>query len=300
MNPKISVIIPVYNVEKYLDKCIQSVLNQTFADFELLLINDGSKDGSGAICDKYAQEDSRVKVFHKENGGVSAARNLGLDNAKGEWVCFVDSDDFILEDSLNILEDLDKSNKDIYMFKTSILQGGVIIENEYSNKNVKQTNELWKYIFKKEIIDTKKIRFIGIKYGEDYNFISKYFLYVRTGQFIDEFVYVYRKDNPSSAMNKVKDIHYVFDHFVMVNDLLDYTTLHFDSVNERSLSESIVRGFKMTLVVLAKTEIDLLNKKEVIKKYNAIYSLASKKVNLCRFHPVLLEFWINYYKKRTK
>src|SRR5690606_22590995 len=98
--PKVSVIIPVYNTENYLRECLDSILAQTFTDFEVLLINDGSTDSSGKICDEYAEKDSRIKVFHKENGGVSSARNLGLDNAKGEWICFVDSDDEILQDAL--------------------------------------------------------------------------------------------------------------------------------------------------------------------------------------------------------
>lgn len=84
--PLISVIVPVYNTEKYLQECLDSVLAQTYANFELLLINDGSKDGSPQICDAYAAKDDRVKVFHQENAGVSAARNKGLDNAKGEYV----------------------------------------------------------------------------------------------------------------------------------------------------------------------------------------------------------------------
>ena len=91
----ISVIVPIYNAEKHLQSCIDSILAQTFTDFELLLINDGSKDNSGSICDEYVIKDNRVRVFHKENGGVSSARNLGLDNAIGEWVTFVDSDDWI-------------------------------------------------------------------------------------------------------------------------------------------------------------------------------------------------------------
>ena len=94
---KISIIVPVYNTEKYLRCCIDSILVQTFADFELLLINDGSTDSSGTICEEYALEDRRVRVFHKENGGVSSARNVGLDNARGEWITFVDSDDYIEE-----------------------------------------------------------------------------------------------------------------------------------------------------------------------------------------------------------
>ncbi|MGN0202626.1 MAG: glycosyltransferase family 2 protein, partial [Candidatus Cryptobacteroides sp.] len=93
--PKISVIVPVYNAESTIRRCVDSILAQTFTDFECLLIDDGSKDRSGEICDEYAAKDSRVRVFHKENGGVSSARNVGLDNAKGEWVTFVDSDDWI-------------------------------------------------------------------------------------------------------------------------------------------------------------------------------------------------------------
>lgn len=98
--PKVSVIVPVYKAEKYLHRCIDSILAQTFADWELLLIDDGSPDKSGEICDEYAQRDARIRVFHKKNGGVSSARNLGLDNVRGEYVTFVDADDWILEDTL--------------------------------------------------------------------------------------------------------------------------------------------------------------------------------------------------------
>ena len=89
-----SVIVPVYNAESTLKHCIDSILGQDYRDFELLLINDGSKDGSPAICDKYVAKDNRVKIFHKPNGGVSSARNLGLKKAQGEWVTFIDADDY--------------------------------------------------------------------------------------------------------------------------------------------------------------------------------------------------------------
>ena len=94
----ISVIVPVYKAEKYLRRCIDSILAQTYTDFELLLIDDGSPDRSGEICDEYAKQDSRVRVFHKPNAGVSSARNLGLDNAKGDWITFVDADDYLAPD----------------------------------------------------------------------------------------------------------------------------------------------------------------------------------------------------------
>lgn len=95
MQPKISVIVPVYKAENYLNRCVNSILAQTFTDFELLLIDDGSPDRSGEICDEYAAADSRVRVFHKENGGVSSARQCGMDNARGEYTIHVDPDDWV-------------------------------------------------------------------------------------------------------------------------------------------------------------------------------------------------------------
>ena len=94
-SPTISVIVPVYNAEKTIRQCVDSILNQEYKYLELILVDDGSKDGSPAICDEYAGKDKRVKVFHKENGGVSSARNLGLNHAQGGWITFVDSDDYI-------------------------------------------------------------------------------------------------------------------------------------------------------------------------------------------------------------
>lgn len=95
MQPKVSVIIPIYNVEKYLDRCIQSVLNQTLRDIEIILVDDGSPDNCPAMCDEYAKQDNRIKVIHKKNAGLGYARNSGLEIATGEYVAFVDSDDFV-------------------------------------------------------------------------------------------------------------------------------------------------------------------------------------------------------------
>ena len=101
--PKVTVIVPVYNVEQYLRRCIDSILAQTFGDLELILVDDGSADSSGVICDAYAEKDSRVKVIHQKNSGVSAARNTGLDAAEGEYIAFVDSDDHVDPDYLAAL-----------------------------------------------------------------------------------------------------------------------------------------------------------------------------------------------------
>jgi len=103
MDELVSVIIPVYNVEKYLDACVESVLRQTYKNLEIILVDDGSTDNSGKICDKYKLIDNRVKVIHKENGGLSSARNAGLDICKGEFISFIDSDDFVSDKFIELL-----------------------------------------------------------------------------------------------------------------------------------------------------------------------------------------------------
>lgn len=127
-NPLISVIVPVYNVENFLPRCINSILSQTFTDFELLLIDDGSTDKSGEICDEYAQNDMRIKVFHKQNEGVSAARNLGIDKACGEWIIFMDSDDYFLNNAFNLF--IDSTNR----YDVHIVVSNFFIEKGHKRK----------------------------------------------------------------------------------------------------------------------------------------------------------------------
>ena len=111
--PKVSVIVPVFNTEKYISECIDSILAQTFTDWELILVDDGSKDNSGKICDEYATKDSRVRVLHQPNGGVTSARSNGVKNAKGEWITFVDADDTLPEDALKMMIEKVDDNTDI-------------------------------------------------------------------------------------------------------------------------------------------------------------------------------------------
>ena len=114
--PKISIIVPVYKVEKYINRCIDSILTQTFTDFELILVDDGSPDNCPAVCDRYANQDNRVKVIHKKNGGVSSARNSALDIAQGEYITFCDGDDYYLEDwLLELYSAAQKNSTDITM-----------------------------------------------------------------------------------------------------------------------------------------------------------------------------------------
>ena len=102
LKPLISIIVPVYNTSFYLRTCLDSIISQSYTFIEIIVIDDGSTDNSGKICDEYAEKDNRIKVFHRENGGVSRAKNYGLKIAKGEYVCFVDSDDYILQNHIII------------------------------------------------------------------------------------------------------------------------------------------------------------------------------------------------------
>lgn len=181
---EISIIVPVYQVEKYLVQCIESILAQTFTDFELILVDDGSEDNSGKICDEYAERDSRIKVIHKENGGLSDARNRGMDNATGKYFMFVDSDDYIASDMAECLYKniLDKK-ADIaacnyrYVFecdsekdfstenKSELLNGKEIFYNRKNERNYGFWTVAWNKLYKADSF--KNVRFRRGKYHED-------------------------------------------------------------------------------------------------------------------------------------
>lgn len=147
--PRISVIVPVYNVEKYLKRCVDSILAQTFTDFELILVDDGSPDNCGKICDDYARKDKRIQVIHQENGGLSAARNVGIDwafeNSNSQWISFVDSDDWIhprmLEELLRAAIKYNVSVSICDMFKTNGTEP--VIESANKKENLMNTEDAY-------------------------------------------------------------------------------------------------------------------------------------------------------------
>jgi glycosyltransferase involved in cell wall biosynthesis len=130
---KVSVIVPVFNTEAYLGRCVESIANQTFRDFEIILVNDGSTDSSGSICDSWAKKDSRIRVIHKKNEGVTIARKTGVEHSTGEWICFVDSDDKLPERSIEILFKHVRDDVDIII--------GVLEYNGYFNVSCKHNYE---------------------------------------------------------------------------------------------------------------------------------------------------------------
>jgi len=163
----ISIIVPIYNVDKYLNKCIESILNQTYTNLEIILIDDGSTDDSGKICDEYAEKDDRIIVIHKENGGVSSARNEGLKIATGKYLCFVDSDDEVKKEYIETLVNLiSKNNIDIAMinyirkYPDYETKNEYFIENKLLNKNqffihLFENNSYGGYLFNKIFIKEK-------------------------------------------------------------------------------------------------------------------------------------------------
>ena len=133
--PKVSVIVPVYNVEKYLERCVESLLSQTFTDHEIILVDDGSKDNSGILCDDLKKRDDRIRVFHKENGGLSDARNYGVDNAKGEYIAFVDSDDYVSKDYLSLLvSGIENCGADVFQVGYYNVVNGVVDDSPYEQE----------------------------------------------------------------------------------------------------------------------------------------------------------------------
>ena len=225
--PKISVIVPVYNVEKYLTECVESVLAQTFTDFELLLIDDGSKDSSGVICDEYAAKDNRIRVLHKENGGLSSARNVGIAMAMGEFVIFLDPDDYWIES--NVLDKLisiaigtkcdivrgeykevDLLGNDLFVPKSSTmfyhLSGKKCSSIEFLHGPISQGNFVWLFLIKKDTL-TDCIFNENQKYQEDIEFNIRYFSIPRVCVYIPLLFYAYRKrENSLTSSLKIENI----------------------------------------------------------------------------------------------
>lgn len=219
--PLVSIIVPVYNAEKYLNRCIDSILSQTMTDFELLLIDDGSKDESGCICDEYAEKDARVRVFHKPNGGVSSARNLGLDNAKGKWITFVDADDRC---SCNYLEHLlSKVDDDTDL----IISYAVICDSTgekaevYPEYRVNATNferlfvdsdmhwhtSPWAKLYRASIIYENSLRFNEMMHiGEDADFLFSFMLITDKIYVSSDTDYYYTCDVSGSLTKRINTI----------------------------------------------------------------------------------------------
>lgn len=257
----VSIIVPVYNKEKYLRDCVDSILQQTYKDFELILVDDGSKDSSWNIIKEYADKEERVVPVHQENAGVSAARNAGLDRAQGKWICFVDADDYLPKDGIQILvEHGEKSNADI------VNANATRVEDDKQFKIFNFNNEIvkgniyprlvhfapWAQLFKRNIIEAHHLRYVrGLAYSEDNVFILHYSLYASSIEFVNQSVYNYRI-NPDSAIQNTDHEKVAYHQMWAAHELyslrnMKATTYEFIIYRTKILISESVRAYLPTV-----------------------------------------------------
>ena len=218
--PTLSIIIPVYNGETYLDDCIKSVSRQSFYDIEIICVDDGSTDKSPTILDQWSQLDNRLKIIHKQNSGVSSSRNVGLRNATGRFVTFVDADDLVRDDIYSVSQKIiDHNNLDILIFAFESIPNKQIVKTGFptdqvlsyhqlfsSNTRIQSKNALcynWRFVFRMDILKDNNIYFDEkISIGEDMVFNIEAICHSKRIMVIDEPLYLYRRNNPNSAMSK--------------------------------------------------------------------------------------------------
>ena len=240
--PQVSIIIPVYNSEKYLRMTIESLLNQTYKDFEIILVDDGSVDASGKLCDDLSLTDRRIVVIHKENGGVSSARNVGIENARGELISFVDHDDYVFSDYLmtmvNEIEEYDllqsfslggprntiKTCKRFALDKTKTLRcikgdNGDVVFPEVDMNNMAT---IWNQLYKKEVIDKYQLRFRSIQ-SEDELFSYEYMMYANSIKKIhyQGYFFVCNMDSLGSKHNYIELMENIYSRLISCWEIKD-------------------------------------------------------------------------------
>lgn len=298
--PLVSIIVPVYNVEKYIKRCVESIINQSYSNLEIILINDGSKDNSGKICDEFKLKDKRINVIHKKNCGVSSARNEGLKHVRGDYITFVDSDDWIEKETIKtfINKLINKYNYDLIMYgfmrdsgkayKQIELNDKVNIET-YTNYNdlileietlivTEKLNSLCNKIYKREIIDKIGVKFDeNISIGEDLLFNLEYILNIRSMYITNKVYYHYMiREEPSLTKGYKKD---KFNQLIAVNDAMK------NKINKTMIKEELLNSLKyIRLKNITSCFIDLhksdcnLTKNEKLEKINKI--LKNEKRNM--------------------
>ena len=239
---ELSIIVPVYNVAPYLRDCIESLLDQGFSEdeYEVIMVDDGSTDTSFEIIQKYAREHRCIKAIHQDNAGVSAARNTGLDHAKGEYIAFVDGDDFLVAGALSKLcGEAQKRDADTLMYSNAVVNESTRFVHgpnisfafrENKDKVVISTDKIWRLLINHKIIDSHALRFPnGLKYGEDTFFAGLVSMFVQADKqvFCDSCVYYYRIRTGSAMHTKSES--FVVDY---MNDMIRVIDLWVDFLNK--------------------------------------------------------------------
>lgn len=310
MDPIISIIVPIYNVGKYLPKCIESILNQTFKNFELILVNDGSTDNSGVVCDDYAKKDTKIKIIHKSNGGVSSARNAGLYVAKGEYIGFVDPDDYI---DKNMYEKLYRlcidNNSDIAICRFNREINGKIQNKESTEEiielnNMEAMNELFKgnlyrfslcnKLFSKKCFND--VLFPEERIHEDLSTTYKLFANSKKAVYINYCGYIYvRRENSilTSTYNEKR-----LQAFIAWDEIIEFIDKNYYEIIEQVIATFTYWCVDNILYILnqvnnSKKKNNYLN---IIQKYTTKYYIYIKRNNiLSRSYKLRIRiFNINY------
>ena len=310
MDPIISIIVPIYNVGKYLPRCIESILNQTFNNFELILVNDGSTDNSGVVCDDYAKKDTRIKIVHKSNGGVSSARNAGLYVAKGEYIGFVDPDDYI---DKNMYEKLYRlcidNNSDIAICRFNREINGKIQNKESTEEiielnNMEAMNELFKgnlyrfslcnKLFSKKCFND--VLFPEGRMHEDLSTTYKLFANSKKAVYIDYYGYIYVKRENSILTSTYNEKR--LQAFIAWDEIIEFIDKNYYEIIEQVIATFTYWCVDNILYILnqvnnSKKKNNYLN---IIQKYTTKYYIYIKRNNiLSRSYKLRIRiFNINY------
>ena len=275
----VSVIVPVYNVCNYLERCINSVIAQSETNIELILVDDGSNDGSGDICDNYAKIDNRVKVFHQKNSGRCAARNVGLKNSKGDWIYFLDSDDWIEPDFIKeLLEVNKKTGSEIVSCKTQVWKGDDIDKRNIDTNSISILSldeiiegllnqkivrfELWNKIIKKELLDG--VVFLEGQISEEVHIDRYIFMRANSMSHLDKTLHNYLKYRPGNTSSKFNP------NRMCVFSELDQMSSELYKLGKNKLTE-IINCIEMQFVILIYMEALKFGKIKDIKKQLDLY-----------------------------
>lgn len=314
MQKKISVIVPVYNVEKYFKKSVNSILKQTYKNLEVILVDDESPDNCPKMCDEFAQKDSRVKVIHKKNGGVSSARNMGIDAATGEYIMFVDSDDWLTKNAVKALVEAMEENIADFCYGATVEIAA--INNGKNNKYQAQTiykdeaEKLivflekcflspWSKLYKTNILKDNNIRFpLGVAYSEDTWFLLKYLQQCNKLCRINKIVYCYNEIVASSATQKyhpdihkwhaawIKEFKILFGESIKNKEIACYLGKYgidcFDACCKHYVKHSDVQGGKTE--VAANIRLSYESLKEYIDLFKENYFLCKDEFKLEKYN----------------
>lgn len=293
MGKKYSVIIPAYNAEHTLPRCLNSLCSQIRDDIEIIVVNDGSTDETEEICQNYAQQYPQIRSFSKENGGVSSARNLGLDKASGEYVLFVDSDDYVSEDYFSVLDQRLTEKWDFLLFESKVYDGTSFTHRPITAEKARTQEETATLLssalkrqmlnspcnkaYKHSILEEFNIRFdTRLPIGEDKVFVVNFAAHASCAMFISKPIYVVSIENKNSLSRKQREN--LCDHILLEHDLLFAAareSVNVDAYN-KAISYSFYRSAYTVLAELNKYQLTKVERKTAIKEICTRY--AQKKV----------------------